>query len=111
MSEVYGPSLMSRSFVLESKLSHNGRASNGFASETQTSFEEKTSRFALKNMPVCHHRGDYIVTMDDQWKCFSIVFASASVSASQKLLSAWARSARARSQTLRNEVRTKGVAH
>jgi hypothetical protein len=48
MSKVKRPSLVSRPFVLESKLSHNDRAPNGFASKTQTSFEEKTSRFALK---------------------------------------------------------------
>ena len=48
MSKVYRPSLVSRSFVHESKLSHNGRDSNGFASETLTSLEEKTSRYALK---------------------------------------------------------------
>ena len=56
MPKAYRPSLVSRSSVLESKLSHNSRTPNGFASEPQTSFEEKTSRFALKNMSVCHHK-------------------------------------------------------
>ena len=59
----------------ESKLSRTPRHQHSFRSETQTSFEEKTSRFALKNMPV-HLIAFHLIselTMNDLQKSFFIV--------------------------------------